>query len=209
VRLPIVLLAGLALTAIGVGLSMSRSPRTVLADNSIVGEYLIGSGAGDTVCQAGEVLPADTSALHLSLGAILGPKVTVLASAEGQPVTTGSAGSGWLGQGVTVPVKRVARTVSDARICIELGPAVEQVSILGNRTAPADAATIGARGLIGRLRIVYLRPGRRSWWSLITPVERRLGLGHAISGIWVALLILVLGGALVGLTGGLLLTELK
>ena len=39
--------------------------------------------------------------------------------------------------------------------------------------------------------IEYLAAGQGSWWSRLVAVSRRLGLGHALTGTWVALLVLI------------------
>ncbi len=59
------------------------------------------------------------------------------------------------------------------------------------------------------LRIEYLRPGPGSWWSLASAVARRMGLGRAPSGTWVALLPLALMSVAVALAAWLVLGWLE
>jgi len=56
--------------------------------------------------------------------------------------------------------------------------------------------------------IEYLRPGESSWWSLATSVARRMGLGRAETGTWVALLAILLMVAVGGAMSRVILKEL-
>jgi len=44
-----------------------------------------------------------------------------------------------------------------------------------------------------------MEPGGGSWWSRALSVARHMGIGHAISGTWVALLVAALVAALCAL----------
>jgi hypothetical protein len=63
--------------------------------------------------------------------------------------------------------------------------------------APRSAAAVTSTGepLAGRLGVEYLAASNRSWWSRILEVARHMGLGHALSGTWVVLLIAALMAA--------------
>jgi len=119
-------------------------------------------------------------------------------------------GSGWTGGTVTVPVRPVVgRAVHNVTICFKLGPTREIVTIEGQLTKPAVAARGEGAALPGRMRIEYVRAGHSSWWSLALPTARRLGLGRAWAGSWVALLLATLMGAVVALCSWVLLRELR
>jgi hypothetical protein len=55
----------------------------------------------------------------------------------------------------------------------------------------------------------YLRPGRKSWWSLASSVAHHMGLGHAASGTWIVFLVLALMLTVVILASRLALRELR
>jgi hypothetical protein len=201
---------GLALLAISIGLTLTRSPPLLAGTNSIlVATKVASTTRSASACQANEVLPANTSAIRLSLEATLGPRVTVKASSGRQVVTYGERPAGWTGLGVTVPVKRVPQSTSGVKICFAFGVENERVSIFGQTTSAKVAATGGEEVLPGRMRIEYLRSGHSSWWSLASSVSRRIGLGRAWAGTWIVLLLLTLMVTVATLTSWLVLQELR
>ena len=150
--------------------------------------FLEGGAKG---CQQGGTIPRGTSAVRLSFGSNIGPSVAVKAYSNSTLVTEGSRPSGWgITETVTVPVKTVAETAPSSELCITLGPVTEPVEVHG--AAVSARAPNGSVNRLERYRIEYLRQGAGSWWSRISAVARRLGLGHAPSGTWVAVLELLL-----------------
>jgi hypothetical protein len=184
----IALSGGLALVAVAVGLTLTRSPTIAVARNGIPAEtILVGTRNGARACQAGETLPAGTSAIRLALVAEIGPRVTVtVTSSGGAAITHGTRSSKWTGASVTVPVERVSRTSAGAQVCFVLGRPLETVAIVGRRTPAAVALTSGAQKLPGRMAIEYVRQSSTSWLSLAPSIARRMGLGHAWGGTWIA-----------------------
>ncbi len=197
--------AGLALTAIAAAIVLSRSPEVVAGTNAIEpGLYRIASAPGSGhACQAGETLPAGSSAIRLSLAASAGPRIHVEILSGGKVVAHGESAPGWIGDVVTVPVTRVSRAVRHATLCVAFTGADELVSFLGAQTPARDAATSGTSVLPGRMAIEYLRRGSSSWWSLASGVARRMGLGRAWAGTWVVLLVAMLMAAGVALASWL------
>jgi hypothetical protein len=200
VRVRIAFAVALALLALAVAAVLSGSPTVVAHTNSTLANGVIAVTATRAgACQAGEQLPARISAIRLTLASDAGPTVAVQALAGARVLTSGSVGSGWSGGSVSVPVRPVGRGSSNVRICFRLGPTREKVELVGVPTSPASAARSSEGPLPGRIKIEYLRSGGRSWLSLAETVARRMGLGRAPSGTWVALLVLVLmGGTVVG-----------
>jgi len=200
-RSRISLAIGLTLTAIAIGLVLSRSPVVVARSNAVPIEGLIGSvSTASEACQAHEVLPQSTTAIRLSMEALYGPRVSLRVVRGGELLTSGERGSGWTWQSVTIPVRAVRRTFSNVSICFALVPRHEVVSLNGGPSARAPISLSGARSSepIG-IRIEYLRPGSRSWWSLAGSVAERMGFGRATSGTWIAFVVLV---AMLALTAG-------
>ncbi len=198
----VALAAGLALSAVALLLTLSGSPATVAPGPHVpLATELTGTEHSSSVCQAGETLPRGTTAIRFSLKALIGPRIKVQAFAEGRLLTAGVRGAGWTANAVTVPVKRVARTVAGAKVCLAFNLSNETLELAGQRAPRTTAAVTGTgQVLVGRMRIEYLRPGVRSWWSLALATARHLGLGRAWAGTWVALLALILMGAALGLT---------
>ena len=110
-RTSIVLAAGLALIVALVGVTLVRSPPTPAGTNRVSGYNRLGIAERPVgVCQAGETLPAGTSALRLSLVSIVGPRVAVRVLSDGRVFTRGSISAGWTSSEVTVPVAPRAHT---------------------------------------------------------------------------------------------------
>ncbi|HTD10212.1 MAG TPA: hypothetical protein VK680_15110 [Solirubrobacteraceae bacterium] len=205
----VTLAVGVALLIGVIAYTLSRSPPRVLRAGvapNVVLSPLAGSGAA---CQIDEVLPAHTSAIRLSIVAYIGARIRLTAYSGSQLLTGGSRGPDWTGTSVTVPVKPLSRTVSNVRLCVDIGPNSEYVYLFGRETPPAEAMVVPTGGrLSGRLDISYLGAGRRSWWSRALEVARHMGLGRAFSGTWIVLLIATLVGVVGILAGRLTLREL-
>lgn len=64
----IALAGGLTLVAIAAGLTLTRSPTTVIATNGVGEETEVANTTSSAkACQAGETLPAGTTAIRLAL----------------------------------------------------------------------------------------------------------------------------------------------
>jgi hypothetical protein len=205
----IALAVALALVFVTVGAVLSHSPLIVAGANSIEAPlYRNGSvQANASSCQPAGIVPRGTSAIRISLGANVDPRIGVKVFADSRLLTEGERGAGGgLNANATVPVRRVQNTVSGALVCITLGPSAEEVGIRGIPTQP------NARGVYSlqdvRLRLEYLRPGPKSWWSLASSIAFRFGLGRAVSGTWIGFLVLAGMLAVAALAARLTLQEL-
>jgi 4-amino-4-deoxy-L-arabinose transferase-like glycosyltransferase len=202
----ITLAVGLALTALALVLTLSGSPAvvapaTVPAHPVEIHPKLAVTQRGASICQQGETLPRATTAIRFSLKALIGPKITVKVLAGGRIVTSGERGPGWTAGVVTVPVARVDRTVTHAKVCLAFALSDETVNMEGESASGARAAVAGdGQALPGRVHVEYLRAGNRSWWSLALSTARHIGLGRAWAGTWIALLVLVLVAIMLALT---------
>jgi hypothetical protein len=202
----IALAGSLALTALALVLTLSGSPNvvvpaTVSAHPVEIHQNLAVTQGGTSICQQDETLSRATTAIRFSLKALIGPRIAVKALADGKIVTSGERSPGWTAGAVTVPVARVNRTVTHAKVCLAFALSDETVYVEGESASRAGAAVAGdGQVLPGRVRVEYLRPGDRSWWSLALSTAGHLGLGRAWSGTWVALLVLVLVMIVLALT---------
>jgi hypothetical protein len=218
----VTLAVGVLLMA-GVGaVTLTRAPVRVLRASGVPENAALGVTIGDTVvCQAGEVLPSGVSAIRLPAIGFYGSNVSVIVFRGSRILTEGTRGPNWTGVSVTVPVKPLAETTPDVKICFALAPNSEPLIIPGYLTPPDKAAVVlrshtltpaAARSAGGRLKgamaFEYLASGRDPWWSRILTVARHMGLGRAYSGTWIALLVAALMAVVGALAIRLTLREL-
>lgn len=220
-RVKVTLAAGIALLAIIGALTLTRSPPRVVSANARSTNAALAHITGDlSVCQAGESLPASVSAIRLSMWAFVGWKMHVLAYAGSRLLTEGRRAADWTSTSVTVPVKPLDHATSNVTLCFAIGPNSEPALILGNNTPAQEAAVVVSGGttpspgaqaterLPGRVDVEYLASGQGSWWSRAEEVARRMGLGRAFSGTWIALLVAALMAAVGVLAVRLTLREI-
>jgi len=202
------LAGGLALLVVGLLVVLSGSPVTVIGTNAVADHHEVEVVEGGYhACQASGTLPAGTTAIRLSATANTGPRIKLKVFAGGKLVTSGEREAGWgVDETVTVPVRRVPRTVDDAQICIKFGPVIEGIALNGTLLKTTNGA--GETTSVPLLRFEYLRARHASWFSLLTTVARHLGLGHEPSGTWVVLVLLGLMVAIAVLATQLVLREL-
>lgn len=198
------------LIAVLLGLVLSRAPARIVSKRS-AGNITIASTVGDAAdCQTDEILPAQVSAIRLGLEAAVGPPLRLQVYSGSRVIAEGHKDGGWTGSSVTVPVKPLAHAHAGVKLCFEIIANSEPVVVLGVITRE----TVGlvwrsGHRLFGRARIEYLQPGPKPWWSLLLTVARHMGLGHAVSGSWIALLVALLTGSMALLASRILLRELR
>jgi len=200
---------GLAvIVAVGAFTLTHAPPRVVRVGE--IGHVVAGTvNTGFQLCQANEVLPAGVSAIRLSVAAYYGSRLRLKAFSGGRVITEGSRGPDWTGTSVTVPVKPLSHTISPVRLCLYIGPNSEAIYFFATQTPAQESAVSGSGALLGnRLGVEYLASGHGSWWSRILTVARHMGIGHALNGTWVVLLIAALVGAVGILALRLVLREL-
>jgi hypothetical protein len=207
----IALAMALALVAVAVGAVLFHHPLGAVGANAVEAPlYRNGGVFGNaSSCEKGETVPRGTTAIRISLGANVDPRITVKVFAGSRLITQGERSpGGGLNASATVPVERVSETVHDARVCMSLGPSEEPIGIRGIPVQrPADGNVYELQGV--ELRMEYMQPGPSSWWSLITPIAYHFGLGRAASGTWIVFLVLALMLTVVALASSLALKELR
>jgi hypothetical protein len=208
-RIKLVLAGGLALTAIGIFVALLHSPTTVAATNGVARTVNLGPvEEHERICQAGETLPADISAIQLPLAAVTGPQVDVEVLAGARVITRGTRGTAWYGSAVDVPLTPLHRASVHVTVCLQLRFITGLVFAHGSYTSPTIAAR-GQQALAGRLSISYLRPARASWLAQASAVIDHLGLGRAPSGTWIVFPIVLLMAFAIALGCRLILQELR
>lgn len=221
---------GFALIAAVAAVTLAKAPLRlvkigapgVAGVNARGANALFSTSGYHTICQQHEVLPAGISDFRVGIWAFYGSRLRVAAYEGSRLLTEGTRNASWTATSATVPVKPLSHQASDATVCIAIGPTSEPMLLLGGHTSSSRGATLtaggiprggvvktGAQRLEGRESVEYLAPGRRSWWSQALSVARRVGLGRAYSGTWIALLIAALMAAVAVLAVRLALQELR
>jgi hypothetical protein len=210
VRTSIVLVTGLTLIAAILAVTLARSPPILAGTNRVPAERPVGiAEEAIGACQAGETLPAGTSAIRLSLIAIIGARVSVKVLSGPKLLTQGATAAGWTGSEVAVAVAPLARSVSPVTVCFNLTGVNGEEQVRG-RDTPAAVAAVSRSGqrLNGRFRVEYVRAGHTSWLSLLASIARHMSWGRGWSGIWIVFFILALALAVVTLTSWAIVREL-
>jgi hypothetical protein len=210
-RIEVALACGLVSIALALAATFSHAPALATVARSVPAEKRLVKTSGEASgCQRGELLPADTTAIRLGLFAVTTPAVALRVLAGSHAIAEGTLAPGWSGEGATVPVNKVfPRGVSPVTVCFALNSINGEVTMVGRFTPPAEATLGGGRPLPGRISIEYVRPGRRSWWSLAVSVARHLGLGRAAGGTGNALLVVALAATVLALSSWLVMRDLR
>jgi hypothetical protein len=199
----VALIAGLTALAVALVVVLSGRPLTLAGSNGVPARLDVSSIThAESSCEDGGTVPQGTQAIRVSLSANTGPQVTLKVFSGPTLVTEGEHDAGWgIDETVTVPVKRVARTIHEAHICTSVTNVVEPLQVNGYRV-PSSGGAIAVL-----LRMEYLRPGRHSWLSLVPSAARAMGLDHTPSGAWGAYLVIAVMLAVSFLSARLMLAE--
>jgi hypothetical protein len=205
-----------ALIAIVGAFTLTRSPPRVVRVGVKTTAFAATISGDAEFCQANETLPAGASAIRLAIETYFGAKVHVKAYSGTRVIADGRQGNDWTGTSVTVPITPLKQTASHVKICATVGPNSELVAFLGAQASARDSAVWLSRERVDyeeeplgyRIGVEYLVAGQGSWWTRILEVARHMGIGHALSGTWVTLLIAALMAAVGGLALRVTLREL-
>jgi hypothetical protein len=196
-------LIGIALIVTVIVITLGETPLVVAGENTNQKYGLTEARGTPTVCQSGEEVPRATTAVRMSSYAFTGPKVTATVEQGGHLISRGHVSSGWAGGAVTVPMGGLTGGVKDATVCFTF-------HLNKYETLTFTGAVVREKGSRrGLVRTEYMRPGSKSWWSQVSEVARRMGLGRAGSGTWNALLVLALMLGLTAVCVRTLLRELE
>jgi hypothetical protein len=182
------LAAGLLALTVALIVVLTRPPLTLVGNNSVPANLAVNFlRSATTSCENGGTVPQGTGAVRVSLSANTGPKVVLKIFSGRTLVSEGQHAAGWgIDETVTVPVRRVTHTISNAHICTSVEALPEPLQLNGLRVkTPSGAISI-------LLRMEYLTPGGHSWLSQAASIVEAFGLGHAPSGTWVAYLVIAM-----------------
>jgi hypothetical protein len=228
--MPARIVLGLAvlLAAGALALDMSgRAPRIAGTDHVSPAAFSATVPRGGKLCQPSMTLPDDAQRVEVLIGTY-GTPVPALAvgfiGENGQTAATGLLPEGAREGYVGVPLHYPHGPTVNGTLCIHVGPGARGPKhvaanaghgagsaghspgnvVLGGEVFTPSPLTerIGGRPEAGRIDVVYLRPGRESWWQLLGALDQRIGLGKAsffgdwtlpvlalaLLGIWIAAL---------------------
>jgi hypothetical protein len=203
--LPLVAI-GCVLLAVALAATLTHAVPVRTGTNEMLATDALGGSVGRLdVCQAGELIPAGTGAVRVSLATTgrPGPALRLVARNGRTTIGHGGLAAGWSGETATIPLRPVTRGQRSARICVTLG-ASSSVTLEGEASADPSAgpsATASGADLGGRMRFEYLTSERQSRWAQVGAVARRMGYGRALGGgsVAYAVALLMLLAASLGL----------
>lgn len=181
----VALALSLTILVLALGVTLSRSPTTVARSNLVntPTQFQTVTEQPFTACQGGETLPAHVTAIRLSLDTVLGPALKLRVLQGTRVLTSGERAAGWTAADVTVPVKPLASGAQNVSICFTFVAKDESINLTGE---PVRSAAHPSRNEAGLIKIEYVRPGDRRWWSRISEIADHMAFGHAWSGAWLA-----------------------
>jgi hypothetical protein len=183
VRVRVVLGVALALVIGALALDMSgRAPRTAGSDHTAPVGFVATLLGARELCQAQMVLPSDAERVQVLIGTygLPVPELSVrFLRAGGRLLTGGRLAAGATQGDVSIPVSYPHGPDVEGVLCIRV--AGHSKMVLGGNVATAGPTSeqIGGTPEAGRISVVYLRPGRESWWQLLPTLSRRFGFGKA------------------------------
>jgi hypothetical protein len=190
-----------ALAVVILAMLLHGGPRRSGTDRTPDGSFVLTLGAGQQTCQEGELLPADTAALRMTIGTYGTPGPPLKASvlgASGRVLTRGGLAAGWRQGIISIPVHHVSHAQAPVRVCLTDAAAggAGKIAIAGTRGEPGSTMSVDSAPEPGvRVRIDYMRPGRETWLQMLPTLAHRLSLGK--SGLvrgwaWIAVPLLML-----------------
>ncbi len=174
--------AGLAALAVIIVVVLAHSaPRRSGSDLTPNGAFVVALDPGQQSCQEGELLPADTSAVRVTLGAEgtpAAPMRVTFTGPRGELLSTGALAAGWKQGIVRIPITHVANAIEPVRVCIrDVGSS--PVAVAGTNPDPGLHMLVGNRTVEARLRYDYMRPGSETWLSLLPVIAHRTTLAKS------------------------------
>jgi hypothetical protein len=130
---------------------------------------------GQATCQEGELLPADTAAVEMTIGTYgkPGPPLRVaFTGPHGEALTTGSLPAGWRQGIVRIPIPHWSRPTEGVRVCLT-DAGSQPITLAGAVPDPGYTMDVAGAKVEGRLRYDYMRPGRESWLELLPTIVHR------------------------------------
>lgn len=129
---------------------------------------------GQRVCQSGELVPADTAAVEVSVATGGGPGAPLavrLRDTHKRVLGRGTARGGYRDGLVSMPIPVQRRTRTGVEVCVErTGPGTTQLYGLAGAEGKLK---LDGKPVPGVLRLAYRRPSQESWLALAPAVAHR------------------------------------
>lgn len=146
------------------------------------------------------ILPGDAQRVEVLVGTYGYPVPQLTASfsgSGGRALARGRLAAGGREGYVQVPLSYPHGATAAGTLCVRVGPAARSIVLGGDVFTPGPSSEqVDGRPQGGRIDVMYLRPGRESWWQLLGALDQRFGLGKAsFFGAWTlpAMALLLLG----------------
>ncbi len=130
---------------------------------------------GQATCQEGELLPADTAAVEMTIGTYgkPGPPLRVtFTGPHGEALTTGGLPAGWRQGVVRIPIARWSRPTEGVWACLT-DTGQQPITVAGAVPDPGYIMDVAGAKVEGRLRYDFMRAGRESWLELLPTIAHR------------------------------------
>jgi hypothetical protein len=186
-----------AIVAVLVVVLLQQAQRRSGTDLTPNGAFVAAIGTGQSICETGELLPADTSALRVTATSYgkSTPSLHVTFTGPGERlVSSGSVSAGWREGVVQIPITHVSHALEDTRACLRNNGPVP-IALAGAAPDPGFGMTVAGKPFEGRIRYDFMRPGRESWFELLPTIVYRSTLakaGFLRHWAWAAALVLML-----------------
>jgi hypothetical protein len=214
VRVRLVVGVGLLLVAGALVLDMSgAAPRTAGSNHASTVVFAATVPGGGQLCETAPRLPPDAAKAQILIGTYGHPVPDLrlrFLDASGTEVATGHLPAGAAEGPVTIPLTRAKLAASATDVCLRVAGRSDVV--LGGEGGPIgrDSELVNGKPQGGRIGMVYLRPGKESWWQLLSVLDHRFGLGKAsFFGDWTLVVIALMMLGLWAVTVRLLVRELR
>jgi hypothetical protein len=180
-----------------------RAPRIAATDHTNPIGFVAGMQHGQELCQPAMELPSDAQRVEVLIGTYGPPVPAVLArfvGPKGSVVASGRLAAGARQGYIRIPLSYPHGPNVSGALCLRMGSSAK-VALAGDQfPAGPESEQIAGKSQPGRIDVVYLRPGRESWWQLLSALTQRFGLGKAsffggwtfpamvllLVGVWVA-----------------------
>ena len=204
-RVRVALAIALLLAVGALALDMSgRAVRIAGSDHTNPAAFVATLPSRGTLCQPSMTLPASAQSVEVLVGTYGRPVPSIAGEfldATGRTVAAGRLAAGAREGYVRVPLSYPHGATVEGTLCLALGRTTHTV-VLGGEVFPPGAVSEHVDGSPqgGRIDVMYLRPGRESWWQLLPALDERMGLGKAtffgdwtlpalalaLAGVWIA-----------------------
>jgi hypothetical protein len=189
VRVRIVLGVGLFLVAAALAVDISRAaPRTAGSDHTSMTTFSATVPGGGRLCQIAPRLTSEASSAQVLIGTFgrQVPRLTLsFVGAANEEVGGGYRPAGGREGLVTIPFARSSAAGKARSVCLLVGGNTSVVLAGERGKIGRPSELVNGRRQGGRISILYLRPGKQSWWELLGVLDHRFGLGKAsVFGDW-------------------------